>query len=451
MQQASFLRQHRSKIAALVSIVFLECLYLLGIFGNANIPVTGADPWQYNSIALNLVHHHCYSLSAELPCNPTALRTPGYPFFLAGIYSVTHDSVLAVRIVQFACFAFALVLLLRLGMFFMNATPAFCGALVTATYPPLVLYSQMHMTETISTLMMLGFVILFIQATQQESAPLRLWLAQGLLLGCATLVRPSFALLIVLPSMYLLFRRNNASILRRITHVAAMGIMFMALIVPWEIRNYQVAHQFIPMADNNGSSLWQSANQYAGKLSNRLTLGDFQWIVAQQQAMRDRAKIQMKDRYIQVAGETIDTSTLQQELAEDREEHLQANAVFQQLTIGQYAKSVVPRTMAIWSVGDVQPWMDLRYSMAYHRFSQIDYVLVFLAVFIGVVMNRKQLVAQWPLWIVPVYITAIHLVYNVEPRYTMPARPFLFLYAGFAVHAMIVKIRNGKQTKTSHS
>jgi len=90
--------------------------------------------------------------------------------------------------------------------------------------------------------------------------------------------------------------------------------------------------------------------------------------------------------------------------------------------------------------------MDLRYSMAYHRFSQIDYVLVFLAVFIGVVMNRKQLVAQWPLWIVPVYITAIHLVYNVEPRYTMPARPFLFLYAGFAVHAMIVKIRSGKQT-----
>lgn len=448
MEQATFLQQHKSKIVILVSIVLLECVFLLGPFGNAHVPVTGADPWQYNAIALNLVHHHCYSFSAEMPCNPTAMRTPGYPFFLAAIYSITNDSLLAVRVVQFACFAFALVLLFRLGLFFMDEMPAFCGTLVTATYPPLILYSQMHMTETVSMLMMLGFVILFIKAIQQEHPPFRLWLAQGLLLGCATLFRPSFALLIFLPSLFLLFRRSNASILQRFTRVAAMGILFMALIVPWEIRNYQVAHQFIPMADNNGSSLWQSANQYAGKLSYRLTLEDFQWIVAQQQAMRDRAKVQMKDRYIQLNGETIDTSTLQQELAEDCEEHLQANAVFRQLSIGQYAKSVVPRIMAIWSVGDVMPWMEQRYSMPYHHFSQVDYVVVFLFVFAGVVMNRKKLMSQWPLWIVPVYITMIHLVYNVEPRYTMPARPFLFLYAGFAVHALIVKIR-GKQQESA--
>jgi hypothetical protein len=35
----------------------------------------------------------------------------------------------------------------------------------------------------------------------------------------------------------------------------------------------------------------------------------------------------------------------------------------------------------------------------------------------------------WLVWSVPAYLTGIHFVFHVDARYSMPARPFLFIYA----------------------
>src|SRR3989442_13684030 len=55
----------------------------------------------YSQIARNLLDHRGYSGEEEEPYAPTYVRVPGYPLFLAGVYSVfvPHNS-LAVRIVQ---------------------------------------------------------------------------------------------------------------------------------------------------------------------------------------------------------------------------------------------------------------------------------------------------------------------------------------------------------------
>ena len=55
----------------------------------------------YAQIARNLLEQHVYSHESEPPYEPSLIRLPGYPLFLAGVYSVFgHDDDSAVRIVQ---------------------------------------------------------------------------------------------------------------------------------------------------------------------------------------------------------------------------------------------------------------------------------------------------------------------------------------------------------------
>jgi len=55
----------------------------------------------YAQMARNVLEQHVYSHEAQPPYNPSLVRLPGYPLFLAGIYSIFgHTSNGAVRIVQ---------------------------------------------------------------------------------------------------------------------------------------------------------------------------------------------------------------------------------------------------------------------------------------------------------------------------------------------------------------
>src|ERR1051325_7192611 len=59
------------------------------------------DSIGYEQIARNVLEHHVYSHLDEAPFTPTDVRLPGYPVFLAAIYSVFgHTNNTAVRIVQ---------------------------------------------------------------------------------------------------------------------------------------------------------------------------------------------------------------------------------------------------------------------------------------------------------------------------------------------------------------
>lgn len=58
-----------------------------------------------------------------------------------------------------------------------------------------------------------------------------------------------------------------------------------------------------------------------------------------------------------------------------------------------------------------------------------------LLVGIGLLIRRRRLFQDWPLWIAAVYLTVVHLVAHVEGRYTLPARAPLFIYAAVGVCA----------------
>src|SRR6185503_16672541 len=55
----------------------------------------------YSQIARNVLEQHVYSHDTQAPFNPSIIRLPGYPLFLAAIYSIFgHGNNTAVRVVQ---------------------------------------------------------------------------------------------------------------------------------------------------------------------------------------------------------------------------------------------------------------------------------------------------------------------------------------------------------------
>ena len=73
-------------------IVFLTLLLVAALFRIAVahwLPNDAPDDGRmYAQIARNVLEQHVYSHETEAPYDPSLIRLPGYPLFLAGIYSV---------------------------------------------------------------------------------------------------------------------------------------------------------------------------------------------------------------------------------------------------------------------------------------------------------------------------------------------------------------------------
>src|SRR6476469_9167483 len=86
-------------------IVFLAILILAAAFRISVahwLPNDSPDDGKtYAQIARNVLEQHVYSHETEAPYDPSLIRLPGYPLFLASIYAVFgHGDNTAVRIAQ---------------------------------------------------------------------------------------------------------------------------------------------------------------------------------------------------------------------------------------------------------------------------------------------------------------------------------------------------------------
>jgi hypothetical protein len=88
-----------SRIAAIVLAIAVVAFNLWIAIGFANdLPGDGKI---YDQIAINVLEQGVFSAEAQPPFTPTLIRLPGYPLFLAGVYSIFgHGNETAVRVIQ---------------------------------------------------------------------------------------------------------------------------------------------------------------------------------------------------------------------------------------------------------------------------------------------------------------------------------------------------------------
>jgi len=209
----------------------------------------------YSQLARNFLEQHVYSHDTQPPYTPSLIRLPGYPLFLAAIYSISgHNNNTAVRLVQAVldtgtCALIAWVVFEWAMEEERKHRAAMLALGLAAVCPFTAIYVATILTEVptnfLAVAMVLTATFAFKAITRKRATVW--WLVTGLIAGVAVLFRPDsglFAAAIGLTLMISSLRR-----FREATFYAAIfSLAFCLVLVPWTIRNHRMFHVFQPLA-----------------------------------------------------------------------------------------------------------------------------------------------------------------------------------------------------------
>ena len=265
------------------------------------LPNDGPDDGRvYAQMARNMLEQHVFSHDAQPPYEPSLIRLPGYPAFLAAIYSVFgHTNNGAVRIIQ-ALIDTATCALIALLAFYWQPdekkkfTTAIGALTLAAICPFTTIYAATILTEVVTNFLMIAMLVAVTLAYRSASIeedknkkkwkPLLWWIVAGLLGGLNVLFRPDSGLFVGAVGLTLAItglwslvsvRRNRQKskaqspkskepslksqasspkrvITRVITWGAVFSFAFILVLTPWTIRNWRVFHLFQPLAPAHG-------------------------------------------------------------------------------------------------------------------------------------------------------------------------------------------------------
>lgn len=182
---------------------------------------------------------------------------PGYPLLLAAIFKTLGDSETTVRIVQIACDALAVVVVLLISLELLSAGLAVIAALLVAVSPQLAYYPSLLLPDSVAVLpILLGVYCL---ALTRKRPQLLLFLMAGLLIGVSCLLRANALLMPVFlaaitPVLVARGRRSRCA--------GALLLGSALVIAPVTIKNLIVWQRFIPLSLGAGQKLLEGVAEY---------------------------------------------------------------------------------------------------------------------------------------------------------------------------------------------
>jgi hypothetical protein len=281
-------------------IVFLTLLLVAAAFRLAiahRWPNDAPDDGRtYAQIARNVIEQHVYSHATEAPYDPSLIRLPGYPLFLAAIYSVFgHTNNGAVRIIQALIDTGTCALVALLAFYWQpdekrKRATAIAALALAAVCPFTTIYAATILTEVPTTFLVMAMCLAATLAFRAENWRRSLlgWLIAGFLGGLAVLFRPdsglfAFAVGLTLVVTGLIWSApaersgdgaldarahhdkskavspdesgwppHSKKFSRTIAAGAVFSIAFVLVLAPWTIRNARGFHLFQPLAPAHG-------------------------------------------------------------------------------------------------------------------------------------------------------------------------------------------------------
>lgn len=199
------------------------------------------------------------------------LRPPGYPFFLAAVYSVTGPSYLAARVAQLFIGLASCALGYLLARRLFGPAAGLVAAGLMAVFWMFIYYEGELQEPFLLVLLSLGFV-LALHAWVVRPAWWRVAVA-GLLVGAFALTRANILLLIpafILWIGWVLWQRNRPRALPGA--IAAFVIAVAAVIAPVTIRNLVVSGEFVLISSNGAINLYIGNNEQADGYTARVPI-----------------------------------------------------------------------------------------------------------------------------------------------------------------------------------
>jgi hypothetical protein len=216
-------------------------------------PTVAGDALMYGDLAHNMVAHHVYGFSATV-IQPTLIRLPGYPLFLAACFAVFGaGNYGAVVVVQMLVDLAGCALLGMLAERLAGRRAGLAAIWLAALCPFTANYSVVVLAETLSVFCVV--VALFSLERWQAQARVGSGMGWAAVLGGAlsgaVLLRPDQGILaaaVVPVILWVGVRRERASLGKRQAPVVVAALLVVLPLCLWTARNWRVFHVFQPLA-----------------------------------------------------------------------------------------------------------------------------------------------------------------------------------------------------------
>ena len=177
----------------------------LRLFFIFRFPGVTTDSFVYGDIAKNWLQHGIYGLSGTEEISPTYIRLPGYPAFLAFIFAIFGmEHYRAVLVAQMFVDIGTCFIIADMARRVVSSRAAKAAFMLAALCPFLANYAAAALTETLEvffTALALDFAIVGLDGLGlKRTLP---WLACGLAVAGAILLRPDGGLLLLAIGIYL--------------------------------------------------------------------------------------------------------------------------------------------------------------------------------------------------------------------------------------------------------
>lgn len=247
-----FLRQNRRFVSAATLAAF--ALRLLFFF---RFPYIAGDSFTYGDLAKNWMLHGIFGFSGPAGPAPTLIRLPGYPGFLALVWSVFGmEHYTAVVVVQIFLDVGTCFLVAALALELVSERAAKWAFLVAALCPFTANFAATPLAETPEIFFSVLALLCAAKGLRADAGhPMRWWAGCGAALGACILLRPDGGVLLMAIGGLLLFRWLRGPERRRflLAGIVVAAVAF-APLVPWTIRNWQVFHVFQPLVPRHANA-----------------------------------------------------------------------------------------------------------------------------------------------------------------------------------------------------
>ncbi len=228
--------------------------------------------WETGRIAQSIATGHGFGSPFQPGTGPTAWLAPIYPYLLAGIFKVfgvySTGSAIAILSLNSVFSALTVIPVFHIARRTFGDRVAIWSGWLGALFPYAWYWAVKWAWETSLATLLLACVFLlslrmagicWIDAHRVESSPRSRapeWLLFGFLWGVIALTNPSLLLWLPFAGLALVLRQMREQRERRaLLHAVAAGVLFIAIVSPWAVRNYVVFRKFVPVRGNFGAEL----------------------------------------------------------------------------------------------------------------------------------------------------------------------------------------------------
>ena len=380
---------------------------------------------EYVIYARNLINGNGFSLDLRPPYHSDVYRVPGYSFFLSLIYSIFGINNLAVMLIQVFLNASVCVLIFYLARRYFSVKLAYFASFLVAVYPFTAIFVHVIYSEVLCIFLFTLGIFLFEKG--RESKNLLIFALSGIVMGCCLLVRPGTALMFLfMDAGYLLV--ENFKAIRK--HLLVFNLCVILIWLPWIARNYLVSGEFIPLTIEAKEELFWASGSVGKYFENRMDNPKF---ISQ----------------LEEATYKVESSGLAGLQKKMKQESLYLGYAIKNIKDNPflYLFSSIKRIPRMWiSVlvpGDISRSYGFKILGGNREiFNAIRYFMaacLILAVYGLWIVRHKW--KECIFLILPIiYFPFTHMFLLAEARFTLPARPYLLIFAVIGLLSFIKKI-----------